>query len=119
MTANAPTLSPEARSVIEGVRELLREPTSLTGVSLALNDQGEHADPTTDAAVCWCLYGALWRVTYETGTATRMDAERSIKRVAKQMFGTNLLTRVTDMGHAAVMRLLAVALGEDDPGVES
>lgn len=46
------------------LKTLLAEPSSWTKGKPARNAEGNRIAPTSDNAVCWCLLGAIYRITY-------------------------------------------------------
>ncbi len=45
------------------LKTLLAEPPSWTKGKSARNAEGNRTEPTRDDAVCWCLLGAIYRIT--------------------------------------------------------
>jgi len=52
---------------VKAVRALLSEPTRWTGRTNARNARGQKVAFRSDEATCWCIVGAMRRVTSMTG----------------------------------------------------
>ena len=128
MTANAPTLSPEARRLLEATRELIREPEHWTQHAYArVRPGGRDVQPTNPMATCWCIAGAKIKAAADLGISRNYgvdyESKLALLRACDRLFSDNDVidyVGVNDtIGHTAVLRLLAVALGEPDPEVTS
>ena len=125
MSANVSTLSPDARRLLETTRELIRAPEHWTQHTYArVRPGGRDVQPTNPKATCWCIAGAKIKAAADLGISRNYgvdyESKLALLRACDRLFSDNDVIDYVDvndiLGHAAVLRLLAVALGEDDPG---
>ena len=99
--------------IIEGALHLIAEEEHWTRCSMARNSEGDPCSVWDPAAVRFCAVGALWRAANELmGT---LDAFQLVETIAKRVVDingrTDCLQTCNDVeGHAAVVRMLQVAL---------
>lgn len=85
------------KQILIGMRELLSLPERWTQGRLAKDIQGKEIQPTSDEAVCWCLYGAACRIACD-----------SISRLPDAIFNI-LNSSVKGSDHSSLI------LWQDDP----
>jgi hypothetical protein len=99
--------------IIEGALWLIAEEEHWTRCSMARTREGDACSVLDPEAVSFCAVGALWRVANELmGT---LDAFELVETIAKRVVDVNgrtgCLQTCNDLeGHAAVVRMLQVAL---------
>lgn len=72
-------------SVLKSARELISDEKNWTQGDYALDDKGEIAGATSNAAVCFCAVGAIIRVAPD-GIARR-NADNELSFTCKERFG--------------------------------
>lgn len=60
----------QALEILQGTRKLLEDPERWTARRWAKDDQGNGCIPTDPHAACWCLEGAMRKVSYEQRVET-------------------------------------------------
>lgn len=102
-----------ALKILQGVRELLSDEKRWTRGSYARDRLGRTTHSTSESAVCWCLIGALGKITnHERGARS---AERALERVARRR-GREFPAEWQDADgrtHAEVLALLDEAIARE------
>jgi hypothetical protein len=68
--------------ILRAARELLSEPHRWTTRFLARNGAGQRVEPTSPAAVCWCLNGALSKVAAQAEWEQIQEAWKALTMAA-------------------------------------
>lgn len=127
MTREPKLLTEDARKILEAARELLRDPARHTTGVAARDKHGYETSPTADDAVCWCFIGAMGRACHTVApmnTMATIDAQDRVLATIETLVGRRMsMIGINEegvaifgpneeelTGHAAVMRVLDVAL---------
>ncbi len=96
---------------LKAVKALIEDPKRWTQGEYARNAKGRKVSPTGKAGTCFCVAGALRRVT-------RKSYEQSAKewlivwRASERLFKRGPYQVNDDLGHEAVMQVLDAAIAE-------
>lgn len=114
-----------ALSVLEGTRELLSNKNRWTAYCSAKDAEGMSVSPNDPKACCWCLMGALIKVSHDTGAPQQIIACRTSEFTACDYLHQSIQdvasahkwpkravpSDVNDiLGYEAVMRLIEIAI---------
>jgi len=121
-------ISPGGRKIIEATRALLADPRSHTTGAVARDKYGVEVGSKDVRAVCWCFIGGLSKASEVVAPLDPFDSMEALARVERTIerltdHGTHRLLSVNEegvvipgpngeplTGHAAVLRVLDVAL---------
>lgn len=76
--------------VVREARRLLTDPDHWTRCELAEDEEGETADPCSNAAVSFCLLGAVQRASSNLGIPGGTQIEDVVKEIAKVILDGDL-----------------------------
>ncbi|WP_298962283.1 hypothetical protein [uncultured Methylobacterium sp.] len=128
MQVAAISISPGAVAILRTTREILSDPARHTQKAVARDKFGVEVGPTDPRAVCWCFLGGMSKAGAKVDTRDPFDKMEALARVERTitLLTDGLVSSLiavnedtveipgadgeTLTGHAAVLRVLDVAL---------
>jgi hypothetical protein len=95
--------------LLRNAKSLISNPERWCQGAHSLRANGAHCLGSDPDAVAWCAGGAVWRIGSDN-PAVRDEALRILTLAARETFGEDHLAVNDRLGHAAVMRMLDVAI---------
>lgn len=86
-------------------RELISDPAKWTTGYYARTANGQCTNSENPDAVCWCAFGALWKVSN-----SRSNSANLLETAANHLFHEDVVTVNDVMGHEAILKVYDLAI---------
>jgi hypothetical protein len=104
--------------LLSRAKSLISNPERWCQGAHSVRADGTHCLGSDPKAIAWCAGGAVWRIGGDN-RAVRDEALRTLTLAARETFGEDHIAVNDRLGHAAVMKMLDVAIRlADERGID-